>query len=86
MMMEVEYNGIPGSNFGVYAKNLPTIPPAVKKLLLWRLPGGMELYICWMEDMNLLRSRWISTGSERKNSGLTGGDRYRSGYLKGTAT
>ena len=31
MMMEVEYNGIPGSNFGVYAKNLPTIPPAVKK-------------------------------------------------------
>lgn len=52
MMMEVEYNGIPGSNFGVYAKNLPTIPPAVKKAssveiagrdgTLYLLDGGYE--------------------------------------------
>ena len=76
MMMEVEYNGIPGSNFGVYAKNLPTIPPAVKKASSVEIAGrDGTLY--------LLDGGYEST---EKNSGLTGGDRYRSGYLKGTAT
>ena len=38
-MMDVEYNGVLGSSFGIYAKTLPAIPSAVKKESSVEIPG-----------------------------------------------
>lgn len=38
-MMDVEYNGVLGSSFGIYAKTLPAIPAAVKKESSVEIPG-----------------------------------------------
>ena len=38
-MMDVEYNGILASSLGIYAKNIPDIPAAVRKEKTVDIPG-----------------------------------------------
>ena len=39
-MMEVEYNGISGSSMEIYAKELPSMPTAVRKESSIEIPGS----------------------------------------------
>ena len=81
-MMDVEYNGILASSLGIYAKNIPDIPAAVRKEKTVDIPGMDGTLILLEGAMNPQKSKWILTLLEILTDGMNVSDLQKNGCQK----